>query len=246
MAGPALHRAASDGAIRQGEIRPHTLPHLLHDLSASRATGLLTLSQSEIRKSVQLKDGKLLFASSNDRDDRFNQVLLKGNVIPLKNLLKALEVALATKDRLGEVLVLWKMMTEADVEKWVKVQVREIVFSLFHWTRGQFSFEPKPPATETIVLDLPGDVIVVEGVRHIQSWARAYEEVGGLHTEYRSTRDAQAIAAALPLRPDEKALLEMCEAPTSLEEMCEASKLSDYEVCKSVWALLIVGALMKS
>ena len=246
MASPALKRPASDGGIRRGEVRSHTLPRLFHDLSLSRATGLLTVSEREIKKVVQFKDGNVQFASSTDRDDRFNQVLLKADVIPLKNLLKALEVALATKDRLGEVLVMWKMMSAEDIEKWVKVQVREIVCSLFDWTHGQFSFEPQPPAAETITLGVSADAMVIEGVRRVSSWARVYEEVGGLNTEYRATREAPKILATLPLRPEEKTLAEMCEAPTSLEEMCEASKLSDHEVCKTVWALLIVGALMKS
>jgi len=239
-------RPASDGAARQGEVRSHTLPHLFHELGASRASGLLTVSEREIKKSVQFKDGNVQFASSTDRDDRFNQVLLKADVIPLKNLLKALEVALATKDRLGEVLVMWKMMSASDIEKWVKVQVQEIVCSLFNWTHGHFAFEPQPPAAETITLGVPADAMVIEGVRRVNSWARVYEEVGGLNTEYRATREAPAILGGLPLRPEEKALAAMCDATTSLEEMCEASKLSDYEVCKTVWALLIVGALMKS
>jgi Domain of unknown function (DUF4388) len=246
MSGQAAKRPAPDAGIRQGEIRSNTVPHLFHDLWVSRANGVLVVSEREIRKTVQFQAGRVQFASSNDRDDRFNQVLLKAGVIPLKDLLKALEVALATKDRLGEVLVLWKMMTAAEVEKWVKVQVQEIVYTLFNWTRGHFSFEPKPPAPEAITLGVSAEVMVIEGVRRIHSWARAYEEVGGLNTEYRTTKEGPAITADLPLLPGETALLALCEEPRSLGEICEASEMSDYEVCKSVWALLIVGALMKS
>ncbi len=242
----AVRPAPAPGPQREGEIRSSTIPHLFHDLAAARSTGVLTVSEREIRKAIQFGDGRVLWASSNDRDDRFNQVLLKAGVISLKKLMKALEVALATKDRLGEVLVSWKMMSAPDVEKWVKTQVREIALSVFAWSRGHFSFEAKPAPEETITLGDPGDVFVLEGIRRIASWARAYEEVGGLNSEYRATKDAPTIVSRLPLTPDEKAVLEMCDAPTSLEEICEASKLSDHDVCKTVWALLVVGALMKS
>ena len=88
--------------------------------------------------------------------------------------------------------------------------------------------------------------MLLEGVKRIDSWVRVYEEVGGLNTEYRTTRHMERLTRDLPLSPDEKALLKMCDAPTSLEEMCEASKLNDFDVCRSVWAMLLLGALMKS
>jgi hypothetical protein len=238
--------ARAQGSRRQGEIRSATLPVLFHEYSAARATGLLTVTDHDIRKTVQFGEGHVLFASSNDRDDRFNQVLLKNDAIALKNLLKAIEVSLATKDRLGEVLVGWKMLKPADVEKWIKAQVREIILGLFSWTRGQYSFEEKMPASETIIVGVPADLMAFEGVKCIGSWARVYEQVGGLNSEYRTTKDAATISRDLPLSAEEKELLRLCDQPTSLDEMCEASALGDYEVCRSVWALLVVGALMRS
>src|SRR5437867_2160570 len=231
---------------REGEIRSTTIPILFHELSEARATGFLNVVDGDLKKSVQFGEGHVLFASSNSRDDRFSQFLLKSGVISLKSLMKALEVMTVTKDRLGEVMVRFKMLTHEDVEKWIRVQVREIVYSIFQWTHGRYAFENRPPNAETIVIGVPGDVMLLEGVRRIDSWARVYEEVGSLNTEYRTTRDMPNLTRDLPLSPEEKEILRMCDAPTSLEEICEASKLNDYDVCRSVWALLILGALMKS
>lgn len=231
---------------RQGEVRSTTIPNLFHEMSANHATGLLTLTDGPIRKSVQFKNGTVQFASSSQRDDRLNQFLLTAGIIGLKDLMKSLEVMVATKDRLGEVLIRYKMLTPEQVEKHVRMQVCEIVYSTFHWTRGHFTFEPKPPASENITLGLSGDAIVIEGVKRIGSWARVYEEVGGLNAEYRTTREMPEIVKDLPLSQGEKDLLKQCDAPTSLEEMCESSKLSDLDVCRSVWALLLVGSLMKA
>ncbi|HEV8701438.1 MAG TPA: DUF4388 domain-containing protein [Candidatus Polarisedimenticolia bacterium] len=233
-------------ASRDGEIRSTTIPKLFHEMSATRATGLLTVTDGPIRKSVQFKNGAVLFASSNQRDDRLNQFLLSAGIVGLTDLMKALEVMVATKDRLGEVLVRYKMLTPDQVEKYVRTQVCEIVYSTFQWTRGRFTFEEKPPASENITIGLTGDAIVIEGVKRIASWARAYEEIGGLNSEYRTTREMPAIVKDLPLSAGEKELVKQCDVPTSLEEMCESSKLPDLDVCRSVWALLLVGALMKA
>ena len=170
----------------------------------------------------------------------------KRSIIGLKDLMKSLEVMVATNDRLGEVLIRYKMLTPEQVEKYVRTQVCEIVYSTFQWTRGHYAFDEKPPASENITVGLSGDAIVIEGVKRIGSWARVYEEVGGLNAEYRTTRDMSAIVKDLSLSPGERDLLKQCDVPTTLEEMCEASKLSDLDVCRSVWALLLTGALMKA
>jgi len=220
---------------RDGDIRSTTIPNLFHELFAARATGLLLVIDGDNRISIQLKNGLVLFASSNQRDDRLNQYLLTSGIIGLKNLMKALEV-----------LIRYKLMNQEDVEKYVRAQVCEIVYSTFQFTRGRFTFDSKPPASENITLNLSGDAVVIAGVKRINSWARVYEEVGGLNSEYRTTRDMPAIVKDLPLSAEETELLRQCDVPTSLEEMCEASKLSDMDVCRSVWALLLVGALMRA
>lgn len=247
MKSVATRRSVPQGLPREGEIRSSTIPNLIHELSEARLSGVLTLTDRELRKTVLFGRGTVLFATSNDRDDRLNQLLLRNKVLPLARLLRALELALSTRDRVGEVMIKLKMMTSADVEKWVKIQVSEIVYSIFNWSRGQYAFEEKPAPDESITLGTPGKEIVLQGIRRVTSWARVYEEVGGMSTEYRTTKDMPAIAAALPLLPQEHDLLKHCDAAAmTLAELCESSSLGDYEVCRSIWALLVVGALMKS
>lgn len=246
MKGLARNPSGPQALPLYGEIRSTTIPNLFHDLSTAGRSGVLTVIDRDVRKTVQFAKGTVLFASSNDRDDRLNQILLTANALPLRDLLKALTLALSTKDRLGEVMVRMKMLSKPEVEKWVRHQVQEMIYTVFNWTRGQYSFDEKPAPEESITLGTPGDIVVLEGVRRISSWARVYEEVGGLNTEYRTTREMPAVVRSLPILKEEKALLDLCDEPMSLGELCEASTMSDHAVCKSVWALLILGALMKS
>jgi hypothetical protein len=237
---------ATDPQPGRGDIQARTIPHLFHDLSARGATGTLTVAGRTVRRQVQFRAGRVQFATSNDRDDRFNQVLLKAGVVPLRDLMRALEIALSTRDRLGEVMVRMKVLKQAEVDTWVKVQVQQIIFNVFNHTDGQWSFESRPVGIESIALDTPGDVMVIEGIRQVTSWARIYEEVGGLNAEYLATARAAAIVSGLPLLPAEKSLLDMCHQPTTLDEMCQASKMGDFQVCRSVWGLLVVGAIARS
>jgi hypothetical protein len=244
MASPA--HAGPAAPPQRGEVQSRTIPNLFHDLGQRKATGVLSFSGRTVKKQVCFQGGAVQFAVSSDRDDRFNQTLLKAGAIPLKEMMRALEISLSTRDRLGEVMLRMKMMSQADIEKWVKVQVREIIFSLFNRTSGQWTFETRPVGVESIALGTPADILVIEGIRRVASWARIYEEVGGLNAEYLTTARAPAIAAGLPLLPGDRMLLDMCRTPTSLAEMCDASDMGDLQVCRSIWGLLVVGALAKS
>lgn len=235
-----------EGRVHEGVIEPTTVPQLFHKLWLRRATGVLTVTDRAVSRSVDFEKGCVQFASSTDRDDRFNHVLLQAGVISLTDLMRVLEVSLASKDRLGEVMVRSNLISAADAEKWVKVQVRRILVSIFNTTEGSFRFEERPIQADSFALKLKGDVMVLEGVRKIRSWSRVYKEVGGLNSEYLATKEMPEIMAGLPLGPEEKELLHMCSTSTSLGEMCDGSSLLDLQVCKTVWALLIVGALMKA
>ena len=245
MSAPARTPGPSESALR-GEIQGGTLPGVFADLQTRRATGTLVAVSAGVRRTAQIRDGRVLFATSTDRDDRFNQVLVKSGAVRLSHLLRAVEIALATRDRLGEVLVKMKMLPQTEVEKHVRAQLRGILFNMIDHASGQWSFEAGPVPMETILLDLPSGVVAFEAVRRLTSWTRVYEQVGGLNAEYLATNEAAAVASSLPLFPGEKALLEMCRTPTSLGEMCEASQMGDFQVCRSVWGLLLVSALMKS
>jgi hypothetical protein len=88
--------------------------------------------------------------------------------------------------------------------------------------------------------------LILEGVRRVPSWARVYEVVGGLSTEYRTTKEAGDLAERAMLMPGERQILTLCQETRTLSEICDSLPMNDFVLCKVVWGLLIVGALMKA
>ena len=91
-------------ALRAGRLEGIGLPDLLWALCRRGATGALTLSRGGTRKSVCIEDGRIVFASSNDPDDRLGELFLKRGTISLDQLEDALHKA-HTGKRLGTLLV---------------------------------------------------------------------------------------------------------------------------------------------
>jgi hypothetical protein len=229
------------------EIRSDTIPGLVHRLHREAATGRLILRQGPVIKALEFQRGLIPFAASNDRDDRLIQTLLKSGMASLDDLMTALEVSLRSGERLGAVLLARKKLSEEDLDRALQVQLRDIVLSVFAWAGGTWEFEEKSPgAPEKILLRAHPLELIVEGVRRIPSWARVYEAVGGLNTEYRTTKEAPSLAEKARLMPGEQQILVFCQQTRTLSEICESVPMNDFVLCKVVWGLLIAGALMKA
>jgi uncharacterized protein DUF4388 len=228
------------------EIQSDTVPNLMHRLHREGRTGRLFLQQGPLEKTVDFQDGLITFAGSNDRDDRLMQVFVKRGMVTLPELMGALEIALKNRERLGEVLLARKKIQEEDLERALQEQLKEIIFSVFDWTAGGWAFEGAPDSPERIQIHAHPLELVLEGVRRTTSLARVYEIVGGLSTEYLSTEEAPALAAKADLMPGERQILTFCRETRTLSEICESVPMNDFVLCKVVWGLLVVGALMKA
>lgn len=235
----------------EGEIRSYTLPSLLYGISQSRETGVLTLehltlSQTQTVKSIYIQDGQAIFATSNDRDDRLGQVLLRRGMISLERLLTAIDRSLGEKKRLGTVLVEEGWIRPVDLVTGVSEQVKEIIYSLFRWTEGVYRFAMGDlPSREIITLQMNTRNLVLEGVHRIESWYRIQDAIGSLDTRYQTTPDLREATSEMSLSLEQWTLLSLCEEGATLRQICAASALKDFDICRLIWALLSTGVLRK-
>jgi len=82
-------------------------------------------------------------------------------------------------------------------------------------------------------------------MRRIESWDRIWLAVGRPDIQYQAADGADDMARDLQLTLEEWTLLSNCERPTSLRDLCRASKIRDFEICRLVWALLTLGILKR-
>jgi uncharacterized protein DUF4388 len=231
---------------REGALSNTTFPSLLYTILRRGETGVLGLRDGPIEKSLYVGDGKPLFATSSDPEDRLGTLYLKAGRITIANLLKALDTATATKKRLGTVLVEMGAIKAQDLVEGVLSQVKSTILSLFQWRHGRYRYAPGPlPTDEVITLRLNADRLVLDGVRGIDRWERVWEAVGHLDASYQATKDGEDRVRALKLSPDDAAVLSRCDHPAPLQELCAQSKLSNFDVCRLVWALKTLGLVKR-
>ncbi|HZI93205.1 MAG TPA: DUF4388 domain-containing protein [Patescibacteria group bacterium] len=229
----------------RGPVGPLTLPFLIQDLCGRLKTGTLALKDETGTKTLYLDSGRVVFAASSDTNDRLGQLFLRRKMIRLKTLMDAASTAAEQNRRIGAVLVQMKAIRPQDLIWGVTEQVRQMVVGLFQWTRGEYAFsEGILPSDEVITLKMHTGDLIMSGIKSIESWSRIEAAVGDLDTRYAASPRQQDLAKELTLSLEEWTLLSQCESGATLGEIAEQSSLGDFEVCRLIWAFMVVGLLV--
>lgn len=235
-----------DKQAREGILSTTAFPGLMYAILSRKDTGVITLTGETTEKSIYIQSGRPVFATSNDRDDRLGQIFFKAGLVSLEGLMGSLERAAEEGKRLGTVLVERGLIQPHDLVEGVRNQVRNIVCGLFLWTRGRYRYRPGDlPTEEVITLKLSAGNTILEGIRKIESWERIWEAVGDLEMIYQTAPNLEDMSRDLTLSLEEWTLLSHCERPITLRNLCRASTLKDFEICRLLWALLTLGIIVR-
>jgi len=225
----------------EGSLVRHDLPELLHKLSQLEWTGVLTLTRAGYSASVKVLDGRLVFASSTDPDDRLGTLLLRQGKVSLRQIAAALQ-ALRPPKRLGTVLVEQGVLSAEDLIRAVTEHSSEIIYSTFQWVEGTYRMEHGVPE-ESITLKLSTPDIIMEGIRRISSWARIERAVGGLAARYRRRDDYEKLVSKMKLSLERLSMLTSLHGEQAVQAICDDSSLSDFETFQCLWAFRVIGVV---
>lgn len=225
---------------REGSLAARDFPDLLHSLHSQDWTGVLTLTNAGVGKSIHVQDGRLVFASSSSPDERLGELLLRRGRISFRDFVEAGK-EIAPGRRLGAILVDRGVVTPKDLLKWVVEHTQEIIYGAFQWTEGRYRLQDGIPSSETITLRMSTPNIILEGLRRVEAWSRIERGVGGLDALYVRDPAYEAVSSSMALTPELYLLLNGLDGPKSVDSLCRESGLSDWEVCVSLWAFRVIG-----
>lgn len=144
------------------------LSEILEHLQSTRATGILTLEQDNRVKSIYLKEGQIVFASSNLEADRLGEMLLRAGKLSYQQHEGSVKMLKTTGKRLGAVLVELGFLTPKGLFEGLKYQVLEILYSLFLWKEGRYRFAPGELPRQVIPLEIELLTLITEAIKRIE------------------------------------------------------------------------------
>lgn len=206
---------------------------LFHALNLNHATGLAVFQEGAVRRKVFLRNGEIIFAQSNQPDDRLGESLVRAGQITQAQLDEA--AAEITPDRkLGKILVDRGWVTARELFDGVRRQVAEIVWGLLDWPARISFFEGFADPDSVIALNLETHRLLVDGIRRTRVWAHV--PVSAPEKEIRLQLASNP--RNLGLNQDERRMVTLAAGGPSLRQLIDQSGLGVLEVYKLVHHLL--------
>jgi hypothetical protein len=158
----------------EGTIRDFGLADILQLIGIQRKTGILTLDDGEDQVTVKFRDGNVVGADTRKRsvEDLLGAVLVSTGRISEGQLQAALRTQKNTLQRLGHILVKNQLISEEDLIDALRTQTLQIVYRLFRWRDGRYSFRTVDDLEydERHFVPINAETILMEGARMVDEW----------------------------------------------------------------------------
>ena len=218
----------------------------IHDvfqlLDLARKSGRLTV-RSPARDNegrVYFDKGAVIHATMRDNPHTLGALLKKAGKISDREIKAAVEAQEKGDDRfLGEILISQGAVTRRDVDKYMRMQIESVVFDLFSWNEGTFSFadasDDRVKADAQVRVSI--ESLLMEGARRIDEWSRMKDRITGpeMVLTLAELRDSDSY---IDLRPAEWEVLALIDGNHSLRDIAAELAVSEFEVAKTVYGML--------
>ncbi len=202
-----------------------------------QSTGTLLAICPPFRKRVYLRSGKVVFAASDDRNDRLGEMLLRRGVLPAGKFFEA-SARIRPGKRLGTLLVEMGLITPEQLVWAVKEQVKEIVFSLFHLRGRECEFiKGEEGEDEIITLSINTPELLRLGGERMDKITPALERFTSLDMFVRLKESAQSARSHLRLEPGSHEWIDLASSGAPLGVILESAGEQAVGALKLLWIL---------
>jgi hypothetical protein len=236
-----------------GSLRALSAPEVFHFLSSTLKTGTLLLSfasdreraagtpqtpEGLRRKTVFLRDGQVVFATSSERADRLGAVLWRNGLVEREGLERCGSLVQAGRP-LGQVLVDEGLLDSGQLYGAMTLQVREILLSALLEEDGEFVFvEGHYDERNAVKLPERTRDLLLEGMRRRDEVERLAGEVPDRDALVRPTG-----VVARDLDDREARLLAAVDGTRNVRRLVDETQLGLYEGLRALARLVRRGVV---
>jgi len=218
----------------------------IHDvfqlLDLARKSGRLTVRSSarDNEGTVYFESGAVVHATMRDNPHTLGVLLKKAGKVSERELERAMATQRTDMRRLGEILIAQGSVTRREVERYMRQQIETVVFDLFSWNEGSFTFADG--VDDAVQMDAAIRVsiesLLMEGARRIDEWSRMGDRIPNAEVVPRLAQQRDDASAFIDLRPAEWEVLALIDGSHSLREIAAELAVSEFEVAKTVYGML--------
>lgn len=229
----------------EGSIGEIDLVQRLVELGREHFTGAIRFEQDGIIKIVYFKDGDVLSASTNDRKDAIDEILLRAGKVSREHVKQALAKR-QESETLGDALLNLGFITRKELTWARRVQVIGILRSVRSWTNGTYAIvaDYLPKREEGTLFPLPQ--IIVEFIVTEQDRQMFDRAMDGGEAVFQKSAIFDDTFRALDLNEDAAEIVNHIDGTRSAADIAATTGKDAFNVYKLLEALRVLGLLEKA
>jgi uncharacterized protein DUF4388 len=230
----------TDKAILEGDLSRIQLPDVLSFVAMIRGTGKLALRHDNVERTLVWKEGEIIFAQSNSPEHSLGQFLLRNGKITQQEYDES-RTRVTPQLRHGKVLVQMGVISPKDLWWGVKHQVLDILYSLFTWKEGTFSFREVPEeatTVERIALQLNTSSVIMEGIRRLDESERIREKITSPELVFVKVAGTAPNFEELEMSETEIEIYNNIDGRRTVRELIGKSAFTEFDVTRILFQLV--------
>src|SRR5260221_9930990 len=229
----------------EGEIGEIDLVDKLVGMGREHFTGAIRFENDGIIKIVYFKTGDILSASTNDRADSIDEILMRAGKVTREHVKQALAKR-KESETLGDALLGLGFITRKELTWARRAQAIGILRSLRGWTAGQYTIveDYLPKREEGTLFPLPQ--MLVELIVPETDRARFDHATDGGSAVFHKAADFDDAFRRLGLNQDAENIAGHIDGSNTAADVAAASGKDAFNVYKLLEALRVLGLLSKA
>jgi hypothetical protein len=227
----------------KGNLRDFSTTQLLNLINLAKKTGTLVIEGPGQGARMAFHTGRLVYAQMGNDDGNLSTILRKAGKISEEQL-KAIRAraAIASDKELGLLLINAGYVSQSDILTSIRTHMLDIVYRLFTWVEGLFSFEPTLlPGNDKITLPIDLENVIMEGTRRMREWEQLAEELPNLDMALKFADRPTANIKNMNLTVEEWRIIPFISPKNSMRAIAKANNMSDLDIRRIVYGLLQAG-----
>jgi len=228
----------------KGHLRDFSLAQLLNLVNLAHKTGELQVSSGKKRAGLFFRDGRLIDANLNHGSDgNLLTLLQKGGKLSEEQAQTIRSHVVGQSDKeLGLVLINAGFVSQSDVLQTIRKHLLDVVYTLFTWEDGDFSFEASAnPSDGKILASISLDGIIMEGSRRVQEWEWLQAALPSLDVTLRFTEKPGASLQDIKLSVEEWRVISFINPRNTIRQISRYNNMTDFQIRKIVSQLMEKG-----
>jgi Domain of unknown function (DUF4388) len=230
----------------RGDLRQTTLPDILFTVNHHRLPGVIEARQAGQVKEVWVREGSVVHAASNHREDSLGRFLLRTGKISEAAFTETMQERATSERRFGALLVERGTLAPGQVYQAIKEQTEEIVWSLFTWEEGEVTYRISEFGDTSMVrIHLPLRRVIVQGIRRSPSAKALVARLGRKESVYEPCYRVEDLIE-IGLGADEYRLLARVDGRRDLADLCNNGPLPAAENARLLYAFQVLQLIRRA